>query len=142
MRKVVIDTNVILTALRSKRGASYKLLSLLPSEQFRMVLSIPLYTEYQDVTTRPDHMTGNSTPEQIRAFTRYLCSIADHQKIFFLWRPWLKDPKDDMVLELAVASDSQYIITYNLNDFRNISSFGIKAITPADFLKTLEGQKL
>ena len=59
-----------------------------------------------------------------------------------LWRPWLKDPQDDMVLELAVASDCQYIITYNLKDFRNISSFGIKAITPADFLKELEGQKL
>ena len=70
MQKVVIDTNVVLTALKSKKGASYKLLSLLPSEQFRMVLSIPLYTEYQDVTTRPAHMTGSSSPEVIPEFAQ------------------------------------------------------------------------
>ena len=57
---------------------------------------------------------------------------------FFLWRPWLNDPNDDMVLELAVASMSKYIITYNLKDFKNIRSFGIEAIPPKRFLEILE----
>ena len=83
-------------------------------------------------------MTGASSKEDILAFLRYLCKISVRQKIFYLWRPWLKDPKDDMVLELAVASTSQYIITYNLKDFSNIGKFGIEVIIPRDFLEKLE----
>ena len=82
-------------------------------------------------------MTGTSSREDILAFLRYLCKISVRQKIFYLWRPWLKDPKDDMVLELAVASKSQYIITYNLKDFSNIRKFGIEAITPKNFLEKI-----
>jgi predicted nucleic acid-binding protein len=99
---------------------------------------VPLYTEYQDILTREEHLTGTNTKKEILNFLRYLCKIANRQKVFFLWRPWLKDPKDDMVLELAVASKSQYIITYNLQDFKNIQSFGIKDITPKKFLEILE----
>lgn len=138
MMKVVIDTNILVAALRSKRGASYKLLSLLPSKQFEMVLSVPLYTEYQDVVTRPTNMTQVSSREELLSFVRYLCSLSVRYNVFFLWRPWLKDPKDDMVLELAVASGSRYIITHNIKDFRNISSFGVQAIIPSEFLRLLE----
>ena len=95
------------------------------------------YTEYQDVLTRKEHLTGASTEKEILAFLRYLCKIANRKKIFYLWRPWLKDPKDDMVLELAVAAKSEYIVTYNLKDFSNIQKFGIEAITPGRFLKIL-----
>ena len=83
-------------------------------------------------------MTGQSSREEILAFLRYLCRISYHQKIFYLWRPWLKDPKDDMVLELAVAARCKYIITYNLKDFSNIQQFGIKAIPPRKFLEILK----
>ena len=96
-----------------------------------------LYTEYQAVLTRKEYMTGASTEEEILAFLGYFCKIANRQKIFYLWRPWLKDPKDDMVLELAVASKSKYIITYNTKDFKHIETFGIQAIKPADFLKVI-----
>ncbi len=71
-------------------------------------------------------MTGVSTVEDIFAFLRYICNIAYKQQIFFLWRPWLSDPKDDMVLETAVASQSRYITTYNLKDFKGVKEhFGI-----------------
>lgn len=139
--KIVIDTNVMLSALRSNKGASYKLISRLPTKNFQVALSVPLYTEYQDVLTRDELMTGASSKEEILRFLRYLCSITDHYDIFFLWRPWLKDPKDDMVLELAVTSDSQYIVTHNLKDFSNIDTFGVKAITPGKFLHLLNGEK-
>ncbi len=133
MINVVIDTNILVAALKSDKGASYALLSKLPSQKFNFFVSVPLYTEYQDVLTRKEHLTGKSSKDEILAFLRYLCKIAKHQKIFFLWRPFLKDPKDDMILELAVASRSQYIITYNLKDFSNIQQFGITAITPPKF---------
>ncbi|MDM8522349.1 putative toxin-antitoxin system toxin component, PIN family [Desulfococcaceae bacterium HSG8] len=122
---VVPDTNIFVSALRSDRGASYAVIPQLPSDQFRIALSIPLYVEYQDVLTRPEHMSGESTAEEVPAFLRYICGIAHRQRIFFLWRPWLSDPKDDMVPETAVASQSRYIVTYNLTDFRgskNISA--------------------
>lgn len=138
--KIVLDTNVIVTALRSQLGASYRLLALLPSEDFQMALTVPLYTEYQDVLTRPENMTGASTRDEILAFVRYLCSLAHRQEVYFLWRPFLRDPKDDMVLEAAVASSSRYIITHNQGDFRRIDAFGIASITPAAFLRHLGSQ--
>jgi len=138
MLRVVIDTNVLVSALRSDMGAAYSLISKLPSNEFQFALSVPLYAEYQDVLTRKEHMTGGSTADEILGFLRYLCNIAHRQDVFFLWRPWLNDPNDDMVLELAVASMSKYIITYNLKDFKNIRSFGIEAIPPKRFLEILE----
>ena len=138
MYRVVIDTNIFVSALKSNLGAAHSLISSLPSNKFQISLSVPLYIEYQDVLTRKEHLTGTSTKEEILAFLRYVCKISNRQKIFYLWRPWLKDPQDDMVLELAVASKSQFIITYNQKDFSNIQQFGIEAITPKDFLKILK----
>ncbi len=137
MITVVIDTNILVSALQSSRGASYALISRLPSDKFRFALSVPLYLEYQAVLTRKEHMTGASTEEEILAFLRYLCRIAVHQDIFYLWRPWLKDPTDDMILELAVAAQCRYIVTYNLKDFRNIHKFGIEAVIPRQFLEII-----
>lgn len=85
--KIILDTNVLVTALKSDRGAAYTLISQLPSAKFQIVLSVPLYTEYQDVLTRPDIMTGTSTVVEILNFLRYLCQIAKRQEIFYLWRP-------------------------------------------------------
>jgi predicted nucleic acid-binding protein len=86
-------------------------------------------------------MTSASTAEEILNFVRYLCQLAHQQEVYFLWRSFLRDPKDDMVLEAAIASASDYIITHNLRDFRSIDVFGIKAVTPAQFLARLEGME-
>ncbi len=137
MKNVVIDTNILVAALKSNKGAAYALVTKLPLQRFVFHLSVPLYTEYQDVLTRPKNMTGRNSQEEILAFLRYICKMAHHQKIFYLWRPWLKNPKDDMVLELAVAAHCKYIITYNLKDFMNIQVFGIQAVTPKEFLSII-----
>lgn len=71
-------------------------------------------------------------------FLRYLASQAHLQQIHFLWRPFLSDPDDDMVLELAFASRSRYIVTHNQSDFRGCETLGIKAVTPGTFLKLLQ----
>ncbi len=128
-------------ALRSRRGASFRLLSELPAKDFEIVLTIPLYTEYQDVLSRPQILELGYTSKDINELTRYLASISHKQEIYYLWRPWLKDPKDDMVLEAAFASQSEYIVTYNTNDFvgKGIEkSFGIKPVNAKEFLIEIE----
>ena len=139
--RIILDTNVLVSALRSDMGASYKIVSQLPSEHFQIALTVPLYLEYQAVLTRPENMTGASNRNDIFNFLRYLCSIAHQQKVFFLWRPRLGDPEDDMVLEAAIASQSRYIVTHNLRHFsdRGIEEqFGIMPVSPQAFLHLIE----
>ena len=110
-----------------------------------MALTVPLYPQYQEVRTRPEHMTSASTRDEILNFIRYLCSIAHRQRVFFLWRPWLKDPQDDMVLEAAVASQSRYIVTHNLRDFTGsrIEAYcGIVPLRPQEFVHRLRRREL
>ncbi|MCP9291137.1 putative toxin-antitoxin system toxin component, PIN family [Gracilimonas sediminicola] len=132
MLSVVIDTNVIISALRSNQGASFRLVSLIGTGKFNISLSVPLLLEYESVSKRKRF--GHLIDQDIDDFLNYLCKVADKRDIFFLWRPFLKDPKDDMILELAVEADCEYIITYNLGDFRGIDHFGLKALTPKEFL--------
>ena len=68
------------------------------------------------------------------AFMRYLLSIAHLQDVYYLWRPFLRDADDDMVLECAVASGCQYVVTHNVHDFQRIGQLGLRPITPASFL--------
>jgi len=136
--QVVIDTNVIIAALKSRKGSSFKLLSLIDSSQFKINLSVPLLLEYEDVSKR-ETMELPLNNEDIDNILDYMCKIANKREIFYLWRPFLKDPKDDFVLELAVESQSDFIITYNLKDFKGIEKFGLKAITPREFLKLIGG---
>ena len=142
--RVILDTNVLVSALRSDMGASHAIAARLPSVHFQIALTVPLYLEYQDVLTRPQNMSGTSSRDDILAFLRYLCSIAHRQSVFFLWRPRLGDPADDMVLEAAVASRSRYIVTHNIRHFsdRGIEEqFGITPLTPQDFLRVIEEQE-
>jgi putative PIN family toxin of toxin-antitoxin system len=136
-RRVVLDTNVVLAALRSRRGASFKLLSLLAEGRFEIAISVPLLLEYEDVLGR--HITAGLYGQQdIDDFLDYVCQVAHRQNIFFLWRPCLPDPKDDMVLELAVAAGCEAIVTYNQRDFVGADRLGLRADAPRDFLRILE----
>ena len=135
--RVVFDTSLLVAAVHSRHGASYQLLSKLPSRAFEIALSVPLYTEWQAVLTRKEHMPAGASVETTLGFLRYIASLAHLQDVFFLWRPYLRDPDDDMVLECAVASGSQFIVTHNIKDFRRAEGLSVQAITPADFLKLL-----
>ncbi len=134
--EIVIDTNVLLAGLRSRRGAAHKLLSLVGSGLFGINLSVPLVLEYEEVLLRPE--SGIPIPRSaLEDILDYYCAEARHHRVFFLWRPYLKDPWDDMVLELAVTGNCQFIITYNLRDFVGCERFQIRALPPYDFLKHL-----
>lgn len=103
-----------------------------------MCLSVAVYTEWQAVLSRPEHLPAGADANLALGFIRYLASLAHLQDVHFLWRPFLKDPDDDMVLECAVAASCKYIVTHNVKDFRNSEQLGVKAITPAEFLQLLK----
>ena len=131
--KIVIDTNVLFAALRSSRGASYKLVSLLPSEIFSIAISVPLIIEYEDVLRR-GKLPASITEKDITDFIDFFCYVGNHQDIFFLWRPFLPDSSDDLVLEVAVAGGCDAIITYNKRHFKNVEKFGLRILDPKEFL--------
>ncbi len=135
-REVVIDTNVVISGLRSKRGASFLLLSLIGRGKFEIVLSVPLVLEYEQVAKR-SQWKGKPSSRYITDILDYICLVGKERKIHFLWRPRERDPKDDMVLEVAVAASCDCIITYNRKDFPDAKSFGIELRTPAEFLRNI-----
>lgn len=134
--RIVLDTNVLISALRSRKGASFRVLGLVGTGYFQISLSVPLVLEYESAAKRMSKFIG-LTHSDIDDVIDYLCYVAKHQDIFYLWRPFLRDPLDDMVLELAVASSSDIIVTHNIRDFTRIEQFGIQAITPQQFLKEI-----
>jgi predicted nucleic acid-binding protein len=135
-RQIVLDTNVLVAGLRSSQGAAYRLLSLVGTERFGINLSVPLVLEYEDVLLRRSAGVP-LTAEAVGDVLDYFCSVARHQKIFFLWRPYLVDPGDDMLLELAVKGSCGFIVTFNRRHFAGCERFGVEAITPAAFLRTI-----
>ena len=131
---IVLDTNVLLTALRSSLGMSFRLLSMLEEDRFVTHVSAPLLAEYEAVLKRGALPLSE---RQIDDVLDFVCARSVHDKIFYLWRPALKDPDDDFLLELAVKARAS-IITWNLTDFKRASTFGIRVMTPRDFLNSLK----
>jgi putative PIN family toxin of toxin-antitoxin system len=131
--RVVVDTNVVVAGLRSRRGAAFRLLSEVGRGRFEIALSVPLVFEYEDALLR--HSTATRLRQhEVDAVLDYFCSVAHLQRIFYLWRPFFTDPKDDLVLELAVAARCRSIITYNVRDFAGADRFGIAVLEPGPFL--------
>lgn len=129
--RVVFDTNVLVAAGRSLCGASNKLVSLLPDTRLTPVISPALYLEYMAVLMRPENLAaGNRTEKEVIGFIRKFLSYCHRQRINFNWRPTLRDPDDDFVLELAINAGCAYIITFNQRDFAGCELFGIETISP------------
>ena len=121
--RVVFDTNVLVAAARSQRGASFALIRMLPSDKFQICISNALYFEYLDVLLRPEVKPPNMADAEMIAAVDAITESAFHQEIFFRWRPWLKDRGDDFVLELAIASQSNFIVTFNTKGLRKDRTF-------------------
>jgi putative PIN family toxin of toxin-antitoxin system len=134
--RIVIDTSVIMAGLRSAPGASYQILQRLGRAEFIVSISVPLILEYESVAKRQARELG-LTFEDIDDVLDYVCSIAEPREIFYLWRPFLSDPRDDLVLELAVEANANFIVTHNLRDFAGVEHFGVEALSPGELLRYL-----
>ena len=134
---IILDTNVLHAGLYSSRGASYQILKLIEKGKIKISLSTALLFEYEDVLKRNKRIL-KLTDSDIEKILDNLCKLSDHQKIYFLWRPYLPDPKDDLILELAVASETKTIVSHNIKDFKGINKFGVRAIAPKILLEEIK----
>ena len=134
--QIVIDTNVLVSGLNSRQGYAFLLLELVGTGRFDINLSVPLVLEYEDALYRRLPTLGANL-RGVDDVLDYHCQVARLHRIFFLWRPYLRDPQDDMVLELAVRAGCDYIVTFNKRHFRGCEHFGIRAVSPGEFLRSL-----
>jgi putative PIN family toxin of toxin-antitoxin system len=133
----VLDTNILFAGLFSARGASFKVLQAVKAKKLKPVLSVPLLFEYEDVLKRNSRKLGFNHRD-IDTFLDNICCLGSFQKIHYLWRPFLPDPKDDHVLELAVASQVNNITTFNIKDFKGAEKFGVNLISPQNLLEAIK----
>jgi putative PIN family toxin of toxin-antitoxin system len=139
MREIVLDTNVLVAALRSRQGASHQLVRLIGQGSWRVNISVALALEYEDVLKRENMVPGFSKTD-IDSFLDYLFKSSRLSASVFRLRPILQDPDDERILELAVESGAT-IITYNRRDFAGSEKFGVVVMTPAEFLRDLMRNK-
>ena len=133
----VLDTDVIVAALRSDKGASRQLLLAALNQQFELLLSVPLILEYESVLTRPEHLAAcRLSSTEVGRVLDDLAAVARPVRLAFRWRPRLSDPDDDMVLETAINGSASAIVTFNQRDFvAGAKGFGCAVIRPATALQ-------
>ncbi len=135
--QIVLDTDVLVAGLLSRNGASFELLRRLTTGHYRLHLTVPLAMEYEDVLHRPGLLSLPA--DAIDAVLDMVCAVAVQQPVHFLWRPQLRDPSDELVLEAAVNASADYLVTHNLRDFAAAGGFAVQVVTPGQFLKLLDG---
>lgn len=132
--KIVIDTNVLVAGLLSSVGASYQILKLIAAGKVTYLMSVALFLEYEAVLKRSTFLKqAGLTIADVDQVLNMLAKQAISTKIYYLWRPQLRDPNDDMILELAVSGNARAIITFNQKDFSAIKSFNIDILTPGQY---------
>ena len=135
---ITLDTNIIYQALRSKSGASNFILQRVRNREIQIALSVPLFVEYQDVLSRKKTLDDlGLESEDIAKFLRFIAYIAKTYDIYYLFRPNLKDEKDNMIVELAIVSQSRYLVTSNTRDFQNSELMfdQLNVVAPSEFVK-------
>jgi putative PIN family toxin of toxin-antitoxin system len=141
--RLVLDTNVIVAALRSDRGASRQLLLGALNRRLAVLASAPLMLEYEAALTRPEQLEMTAlTAEETRTILDALAAVAEPIPLRFLWRPQLKEPGDEMVLETAVNGRADFLVTFNTRHFEVAAHvFGIRVATPGEVWREIRGDK-
>jgi putative PIN family toxin of toxin-antitoxin system len=138
--RLVLDTDVVVAAMRSPRGASAELLRRIDGGEAVMLLTVALALEYEAVCTLPEHrLASGLSASEVGAYVDGLIELAEPVRAFFRWRPQLRDPGDELVLEAAVNGQADAIVTFNekhLSEARR--AFGIEVIRPADALRRVK----
>lgn len=135
----MLDTSVIVAALRSRSGASNAVLEYVARGRLRPLVSTALFLEYEEVVKRPETRLATGMSEvEVGGFLAALASAAEAVEVNFRWRPQLSDPKDELVLETAVNGEADALVTHNLRDFEPATRlFGVRVLLPRDVLKEL-----
>jgi predicted nucleic acid-binding protein len=137
---LILDTSVLIAGLRSSLGASFVLLDLVGTERFTIGLSSALVLEYE-ATCMKSLSALNLTADEIKGLLDYFCHVGKLSAIRFRVRPSVADPDDDLVLEAAIASGSEWIVTHNIRDMAaGAARYGIEVITPGEALRRLEAE--
>jgi len=141
--RVVLDTNLLIAAARSRTGASSTLLRALLEQRFIALVSVPLMLEYEAVLNRDEHLVASGrTVHTNMAFLDTLCLFAEPVHLHYLWRPQLRDPADEMVLETALNGHANALVTLNTADFAAAANFRLPVFTPGRFLHRLSRENL
>ncbi len=137
--KIVMDTDTIVAALRSPTGASAELLRKARRGEITLSASISLFMEYEAVCSRPEHLQAAGLDAHLLGvFLDGLAHLVEPVEVHFLWRPQLRDPADELVLEAAVNASAQALLTFNLKHFANAAErFGLLVSQPGPFLRSL-----
>ena len=138
--RLVLDTAVMVAAIRSDAGASRRLLVGALRRRFSPLASVPLLIEYEAVMTRPEHLdAAGLSVLDVNTILDAVASVAEPIELAFLWRPVLNDADDDMVLEVAVNGRADWIVTFNTTDFAAATDrFGIDVLLPREAVHRLE----
>lgn len=141
--RLVLDTDILVAAIRSDAGASRRLLVAALRREFAMLVSTSLLIEYEAVMTRPQHLAAASlTVRDVGALLDVVAGIAEQVRLAFQWRPILRDPDDEMVLGTAVNGGADAIVTFNARDFANAGEqFGLAILKPGEAVNKLEALK-
>jgi predicted nucleic acid-binding protein len=136
---VVLDTGVLVAALRSDRGASRQLLRGALDRSFEVLASVPLILEYEAALTRSEHLQSSGlTAREVNEVLDALVKVAVPVHLRFLWRPQLKGPGDEMVLETAVNGAADRLATFNMRHLATAAhEFGIRAALPRDLWREI-----
>jgi len=137
--RIVADTDVIVAAMRSPSGASAAILQAARQNQVTLLVSVPLAMEYEAVCSEPEHgLAAGLSESEVAAYLDVILAMAEPVETHFLWRPQLRDPGDEMVLEAAVNGRADALVTFNMRDFGTApGQFGIELLLPRDALERI-----
>lgn len=136
--RLVLDTNVLVAAGRSRSGASNALLRAVDQGAFTMLASVPLFLEYEAVLTRDENLAAAGISAiAILDFLDYLALLVEPVRLSYLWRPQLGDVGDEMVLETAINGRADLLVTFNARHFTPAVRFGIDVASPGEALRRI-----
>ncbi len=140
LRRVVVDTSVIVAALRTRYGAANEVLRLVAKRQVCLLATPPLFLEYEDALKRPEQRLSHGlTLEAINEFLADLAALIEPVEVHFQWRPQVRDPSDEMVLEAAINGRADALVTYNVKHFALAGDrFEVPIIRPAELLRKVK----
>ncbi len=138
--RLILDTAIMVAAIRSDAGASRRLLVAALERRLTLLASVPLMIEYQAVMTRPEHLKASGlSPADVDVLLDAIAAVVEPVRLAFLWRPVVRDPDDDMVLEAAVNGRADALVTFNIRDFGSMAEkFGVAVLSPGETVRRLE----